>query len=73
MGRQWSSAQIWQARAGIQDGQPAYAAMRTVGLPMIAVGALLVIDGLVSSSFSSLAVGVISMIAGVAMGDDAAA
>lgn len=73
MGRQWNSAQIWQAGTATSDRQSAYAAMRSVGLPMIAVGALLIIDGLVSTSFSSLAIGVISVIAAGTMGHDKAA
>lgn len=73
MGRQWSSAYNWQARTATSDTQPAYTATRTVGLAIIAVGALSIIEGLLSSSLSSSAVGAISVIAGLAMRDDNAA
>ncbi len=73
MGRQWNSAHIWQAHTATSNSQSGYAALRRVSLPLIAVGALLIIDGLVSASFASSAIGVVSALAGMTMGQNKAA
>jgi phage terminase small subunit len=64
MGKRHPNLHAWQWRNyAVNHRHPANLVLHLIAVPMFILGTLLIIDGLFSFSFSSLAIGVIGLIA----------
>jgi hypothetical protein len=66
MGKRFSSLHTWPWHAD-NHRPPANLVLNIIARPLFILAALLIVDGLISCSFSSLAIGVIGLIAGLAI------
>jgi uncharacterized membrane protein YGL010W len=66
MGKRLPNLRTWQWR-GYADNHrhPTNLALHLIAVPLFIIAALLIIDGLLDPSFPSMAIGVISLIAGL--------